>query len=100
MRVRISYSVDLDDVPGECARMMLGSLEHLNEIHRELESLVDTLDSKDAVAWQIKDKIDRCRKRLAKLDSILQDNDMILDGYYVTKQTGEVEDVASEGRFG
>ena len=97
MRVRISYSVDLEDVPSECARMLVESLEKINDIHREIESLVDTLDSKDTVAWQIKDKIGRCRQKMAKVDMVLEDNSMILEGYFSTKEPEEVEDVASEG---
>tara|TARA_R100001443_G_C3336476_1_gene173539 strand:- start:843 stop:1136 length:294 start_codon:yes stop_codon:yes gene_type:complete len=97
MRVRISYSVDLDDVPNECARMLQESLEHVGEIHREIESLIDKMDNTDGIGWQIKDQIDRARLRLAKLDTILADNQMILDGFYATKEPKEAEDVASEG---
>ena len=97
MRVRISYSVDLDDVPGECARMLVESLEEVNEIHREIESLIDKMDDTDHVGWQIKDQLSRCRKRLAKLDMVLEDNGMILEGYFSTKEPQEAEDVASEG---
>ena len=35
MRVRISYSVDLESVPKECARMLEESIEHLQEVHRD-----------------------------------------------------------------
>ena len=98
MRVRISYSVDLEDVPKECARMLQESLEQISEVHRDIESLVDKLDNEeDAIAWQVKDQIDRCRQRLAKLDMVLADNDLILEGYYDTKEQKEVEDVISEG---
>jgi predicted nuclease with TOPRIM domain len=97
MRVRISYSVDLEDVPSECARMLQENLEHLNEVHREIESLIDKLDDTETVAWQVKDQIDRCRQRLAKLDMVLADNDLILEGYYNAKNPKENEDVISEG---
>ena len=98
MRVRISYSVDLEDVPKECARMLQESLEQISEVHRDIESLVDKLDNEeDAIAWQVKDQIDRCRQRLAKLDMVLADNELILEGYYDTKEQKEVEDVISEG---
>ncbi len=97
MRVRISYSVDLEDVPKECARMLQESLGHLSETHRDIESLIDKLDNDEAIAWQVKDQIDRCRKYLAKLDMVLADNELILEGYYETKETKEYEDVASEG---
>ena len=39
MRVRISYSVDLDDVPSECARMLHDSIEHVEELREEISEL-------------------------------------------------------------
>ena len=97
MRVRISYSVDLDDVPAECARMLHDSLEHIEEIKEKIASIANEIDDDKVQAWLIKDKIERCRNKLAKLDSILADNDMILEGYFKAKEP-EVEDV-SEGWF-
>jgi hypothetical protein len=95
MRVRISYSVNLDDVPGECARMLHDSLEQIEEVRDEINSLVKQLDDDKAQGWLSKDKIDRARKKLAELDSILADNDSILAGYFSAKEP-EVPDV-SEG---
>jgi len=97
MRVRISYSVDLEDVPNECARMLQESLDQISEVHREIESLVDKMDNTDGIGWQIKHQIERCRQRLTKLDMILADNEAILEGYYTAKEPKEKEDVASEG---
>lgn len=95
MRVRISYSVDLEDVPGECARMLHDALEQIEEAREEIGDLVRQLDDDKAQLWIVKDKIDNCRKNLAKLDLVLADNDMILEGYFKAKEP-EVEDV-SEG---
>ena len=95
MRVRISYSVDLEDVPSECARMLHDSMENVEEVREEISELVKQLDDDKAQAWLVKDKIKRCREKLAKLDVILADNDMILEGYFSAKEP-EVEDV-SEG---
>jgi len=97
MRVRISYSVDLDDVPSECARMLAETLEKLGETHAAIESLIDQLDEKKAIGWQVKSKFDNCRQNLAKIDSTLADTDMILEGYFSAKETKETQDVASEG---
>ena len=97
MRVRISYSVDLDDVPAECARMLHDSLEHIEEIKEKIASIANEIDDDKVQAWLIKDKIERCRKILAKFDSILGDNHAILEGYFKAKEP-EVEDV-SEGWF-
>ena len=95
MRVRISYTVDLDDVPSECARMLHDSMEQIEEVREEISELVKQLDDDKAQAWLVKDKIERCRSNLAKLDAVLADNDMILEGYFSAKEP-EAEDV-SEG---
>ena len=95
MRVRISYSVDLEDVPNECARMLHDSMEHIEEVREEISELIKQLDDDKAQAWLVKDKIERCRAKLAKLDAALADNDMILEGYFSAKEP-EVENV-SEG---
>ena len=95
MRVRISYSVDLDDVPLECARMLHDSIEYIEEVREEINELIKQLDDDKGQAWLAKDKIERCRNKLAKLDAILADNDMILEGYFSAKEP-EAEDV-SEG---
>ena len=97
MRVRISYAVDLDSVPSECARMLTETLEKLGDVQAQVENLIDQLDSNTAVDWQVKSKFDNCRQSLAKIDSTLADNDMILEGYFSAKQPKEAEDVASEG---
>ena len=97
MRVRISYSVDLEEVPSECARMLQDSLDRVGEIQGEIESLIDNLDKEEAVDWQIKDRIDHCRQQLAKLDMMLADNDLILQGYCSAKKQKGDEDVISEG---
>jgi chromosome segregation ATPase len=95
MRVRISYSVDLEDVPAECARMLHDSIEHIEEVREEISDLVRQLDDDKAQLWIVKDRIDSCRQKLAKLDVALADNEMILEGYFNAKEP-EVEDV-SEG---
>ena len=97
MRVRISYSVDLNDVPSECARMLEETLQHINEIHQEIEMLVDQLSDNRAVAWQVKGKLDRTRQQLAKIDSVVSDNEMILEGYFKTIEPEEEVEDASEG---
>ena len=89
MRVRISYAVDLDDVPDECARMLEDSIQHLSDTQEQIERLIDILSSNCGVGWQIKERIDKCRQKLAKLDSILADNDMILEGYYAATEPEE-----------
>ena len=97
MRVRISYSVDLDNVPDECARMLEETLRHLNEVQQEIETLVDHLSDKRAIGWQVKGKLDRCRRQLAKIDNVIGDNEMILEGYFKALEPEEEVSDVSEG---
>ena len=97
MRVRISYAVDLEDVPSECARMLHDSMEQIEEIREEIQELVKQLDDNKAQAWLVKDKLNRCRQKLAKLDLILADNDMILEGYFSAREPQEEVSDVSEG---
>tara|TARA_R110001592_G_scaffold272013_1_gene538557 strand:- start:160 stop:396 length:237 start_codon:yes stop_codon:yes gene_type:complete len=78
--------------------MLQDSLEHVGEIHSQIEDLVDQLDKDQCVGWVAKLKIAECRERLGKLDAILGDNDMILEGYFAAKEPKEeVEDVSEQG---
>ena len=75
--------------------MLQDSLEHVGELHTQIEDLIDQLDKGQCVGWVAKLKIAECRERLGKLDAILGDNDMILEGYYTAKEPKEeVEDVS------
>lgn len=96
MRVRISYSVDLEEVPKECSRMLQEAADTTREISEDIESLSEQLYSGDFVPWIIKDRIKRCRETLAKIDSVLSDNDMIVEGYGQAISPQGEEDV-SEG---
>jgi hypothetical protein len=89
MRVRISYSVDLDDVPNECARMLEDSIQHLSDTQEEMERLVDILVDDRGIGWQVNERLDKCRQKLAQLDTVLADNRMILEGYYAAKEPEE-----------
>ena len=89
MRVRISYSVDLDDVPNECARMLEDSIQHLSDTQEEMERLIDILIDDRGIGWQVNERIDRCRQKLGKIDAVLADNRMILEGYYTAKEPEE-----------
>ena len=96
MRVRISYSVDLEEVPKECSRMLQEAADRARETSEEIESLSDQLYAGNFVPWIAKDRIRKCRETLAKIDLILSDNDMIIEGYGQAIQPEGEEDV-SEG---
>lgn len=91
MRVRISYSVELEDVPAECSRMLQEAADLVAQVNEEIDSLVDQLNSGKAVAWRVKDYIDHSRKKLAKVDAVLADNVMILEGFFRSQEPQQEE---------
>tara|TARA_E500000178_G_C16977035_1_gene733881 strand:- start:1285 stop:1596 length:312 start_codon:yes stop_codon:yes gene_type:complete len=86
MRVRISYAVDLADVPGEVVRMLEDNSRKLQELLNDNENLIRGLEDKTIPAYRVKDTIQNIRMNLGKLDSIYADNDSILEGYYQALQ--------------
>ena len=65
MRVRISYSVELEDVPLECARMLHDSMEKIESIREEISDLIKQLDDGKAQAWIVKDRLHNHGKKCA-----------------------------------
>lgn len=75
MRVNITYSVELDDVPGEVARI----LEECEQVFRSLHGQLDQTIGKEPL--YVLDELNELRIRLAKLDLKLGDSMDILSGY-------------------
>ena len=78
MRVNISYSVELDDVPKEMDRILVECENKIRTIH---EGLGQTI-GKDPVAT-IKE-LDTIRLKMAEVDLQLDDCMQILNGYLQT----------------
>jgi|TARA_R100000081_G_C4739241_1_gene127919 small-conductance mechanosensitive channel len=99
MRVRISYGVELDEVPAELRDLTIRSIVKLKESIKILEKNIETMtESNDDSSCLnlVNSKIDSARQGLANSDAILADVQSILGGladYYA----GE-EDVR-EGRL-
>lgn len=75
MRVNITYSVKLEDVPTEVNRI-LGECE---QIFRSVHGQLDQVIGRDPLL--IIGEIDKIRKKLANLDLKLDDSMSILGGY-------------------
>lgn len=75
MRVNITYSVDLDEVPNEVSRI----LEECEQIFRAIHGQLDQTIGKEPL-YMI-DQLDDVRIRLGKLDLKLGDSMEILSGY-------------------
>ena len=78
MRVNITYSVELDDVPSEVSRILEECEQNFRSIHGELDHAI----GRDPLT--IIDKLNEIRINLAKLDLKLGDSMEILSGYVQT----------------
>ena len=75
MRVNITYSVDLDDVPSEVNRI----LEECEQLFRAAHGTLDQIIVRDPLS--IIQELDTVRKNLAAIDLKLDDSMSILGGY-------------------
>lgn len=86
MKVRISYAVELNDVPAETARMLEECAGDAQLISQLLSDLVDDLLSFSIDRETFQSTIEKCRDLLVKTDSRLNDNNMIMGGFFNAKQ--------------
>lgn len=98
MRVNITYSVDLEDVPSEVSRI----LEECEHVLRELHGQLDHTVGREPLAMIT--QMDKMRISLAKLDLKLGDSMEILTGYVqavsakpMAEQAAAQERLSAEG---
>ena len=78
MRVSISYSVELDDVPTEVERILIDCDKKIRMIHGDLKGAI----GRDPLS--IMEDIHKIRLQLAATDIQLEDCKQILSGYVQT----------------
>ena len=100
MRVRISYSVELEDVPQEVVRLLETANNQVTDVRDVIDELVAEIENDASSADRIAKIISDLRESLAKIDHQLADSDSIIQGYYKatapTEITGD-KDSVSEG---
>ena len=84
MRVRIQYSVDLDEIPQKISGFLKNSAGLLGELQCNLEDEATDL-MKGRVSEHSLEMIDNVRQELAKVDMMLADGYSILLGYIQAK---------------
>jgi Mg2+ and Co2+ transporter CorA len=82
MRVNISYSLELDDIPREVAKFVREIADSQEEVSRLCLQVSSELD--DEKITTAVDNIDKIRKVLMNMDTKLQDSTNILAGYQRT----------------
>ena len=75
MRVKIQYSVELEDVPNQVEELLPNSWELV-----EIKGLIEDIDPGESPTAAMK-SIDHIRKQLFSLDNRLEDCYSILQGY-------------------
>jgi len=98
MRVNVTYSVELDEVPGITRKLLAEATKDLEILFKEYRKISGELE-KDNEKKAI-ELIDTCRKLMSKADHSLADSYNILMGYEQTllrlrsenEETGRVLD--------
>ena len=77
MKVKISYTVELEDVPRQVYKLLID--EKINTTSRDYDNILKIID--DGNIEQALHEIDIFRRNLASIDQRLDDAQAILDGY-------------------
>jgi len=88
MKVKVTYTVDLNDVPNEANRLLSKISTAVSDIGTTLEGL----EVCDASALAAAQELDGLRKKLFTVDSLMADVEGIIRGYVHTlnnQNTGE-----------
>lgn len=103
MIVKLTYSADLDEIPSEVSKIVLGSASDMKDVMQELNKVVKELSiGKDADVPTALSKIRFALKSVEKLDVRLKDCESILGGYLGVleqekeKQQNQTQNAASK----
>ena len=95
MRVKISYEVDLEEIPEEVSKLCEDMKVRLNTAINRIEWLMNDLRS-DKDTSKMLQGIHDTRRDLFKVDSKLEDTSSILIGYQKIKASTPDAEVKSE----
>ena len=89
MRVRISYGMDIEDVPSKTSELLCDTAESLGEALASLKRCRDGVEDCSNDFNHIVECLDKVRQNLAAVDQSIQDVEYILQGlnnYYNGEQ--------------
>lgn len=93
MRVRLSYSVELDEVPETISELIDDELGRLSYCDHITSEVVEQLKKEDPEVASCIKKIDRVRRALGALDLRLSDCESLLEGYIEATKPQEPQQV-------
>jgi phage gp36-like protein len=94
LKVKISYTVELDDVPRQVYKLLID--EKVSVINKDYDNLLKLII--EGSTEQAIDEIDTFRRNLTSIDQKLNDAQAILDGYMRTRygNSNETEEDVSK----
>tara|TARA_Y100001937_G_scaffold121038_1_gene179224 strand:+ start:1886 stop:2230 length:345 start_codon:yes stop_codon:yes gene_type:complete len=92
MRVRISYGVEIENVPSTVSDLLWDSIESLEKTVESLKKVIEDLEDIERNGERVSESIDKCRQDLSKIDLTASDCQSIITGL-VNYYNGE-EDVS------
>jgi chromosome segregation ATPase len=97
MRVKIAYTVELEEVEREVSEIMCRAAADLDFAYQEVTRIQVDLDTKTGNLNSKIQQLDTIRRKMAKADQILSDCQSILQGLEQTKkqieeQENEIQD--------
>lgn len=98
MRVKISYTVEMEQVEREVAKIMKKAAEELDHACHEVIGLHHLLETKTGNIDQNIESIDFARKKMMKADQVLEDCYSILQGYRAALKQLEEQENETETR--
>ena len=81
MRVKLSFTAEVDDILSECSYLLNNKADELRKIIELFNGLVENLRAEEANAQQIFENIDSLRKGLAQVDMRTMEVEQIVSGY-------------------
>jgi DNA repair ATPase RecN len=98
MRVKISYTVEMEEVEKEVAEIMVKATSDLDEAYHEVVSTQNLIDTGTGDLDQYLETIEIARRRMMRADQVLEDCTSILKGYkQAIKQLEEQENAIQTG---
>ena len=95
MRVRISYGIEIEEIPEELEQLFRHAAEKHRQTTRQVRHIEECLSDDDVES--VADSIEKLRISLAEIDNRLIDIGNIATGYVNYKENQGVEDV-EQGR--
>tara|TARA_R100000152_G_C6669597_1_gene106282 strand:- start:95 stop:391 length:297 start_codon:yes stop_codon:yes gene_type:complete len=98
MRVKIAYTVELEEVENEVAEIMTKAAGDLDDAYHEISGLQNLIQTKTGDLDKNLQSIDFARRKMMRADQILEDCASILQGYrQAVKQMEEQENETQNG---